>query len=235
MGEREWYFFSVRDRKYPTGLRTNRATGAGYWKATGKDREVHNAATGALVGKKKTLVFYKGRAPNGEKTKWVLHEYRLDGHFSCRRTTGRFAQVEWVICRILNKVAPGDQKKSRLRQYYSSISSNPNPLPPLYDQRTPNINVLHKSDHAYQLDDATDDYPLFPLPLSSFQSSSSNDHSSLFLLNSSSHQLNIATTPQQEDDEIPLRWNGNWIRSHSNCLYDVVLNPSPDPADHPES
>ncbi|XP_042449172.1 NAC domain-containing protein 100-like [Zingiber officinale] len=232
MGEREWYFFSVRDRKYPTGLRTNRATGAGYWKATGKDREVHNAATGALVGKKKTLVFYKGRAPNGEKTKWVLHEYRLDGHFSCRRTTGRFAQVEWVICRILNKVAPGDQKKSQLRQYYSSISSNPNPLPPLYDQRTLNINLLHNSDHAYEFDDATDDYPLFPLPLSSFQSSSSsNDHSSLFLLNSPSHQLNIVTTPRQEDDEIPLPWNGNWIRS----LYDVVLNPGPDPADHPES
>jgi hypothetical protein len=85
MGEREWYFFSLRDRKYPTGLRTNRATGAGYWKATGKDREVLNAATGALLGMKKTLVFYKGRAPRGEKTKWVLHEYRLDGDFAAAR------------------------------------------------------------------------------------------------------------------------------------------------------
>ncbi|KAL5230668.1 hypothetical protein ABZP36_029444 [Zizania latifolia] len=88
MGEREWYFFSLRDRKYPTGLRTNRATGAGYWKATGKDREVLNTATGALLGMKKTLVFYKGRAPRGEKTKWVLHEYRLDGDFAAvRRST----------------------------------------------------------------------------------------------------------------------------------------------------
>lgn len=86
MGEREWYFFSLRDRKYPTGLRTNRATGAGYWKATGKDREVLSAATGTLLGMKKTLVFYKGRAPRGEKTKWVMHEYRLDGDFSCRHT-----------------------------------------------------------------------------------------------------------------------------------------------------
>lgn len=84
MGEREWYFYSLRDRKYPTGLRTNRATGAGYWKATGKDREVHGAANGALVGMKKTLVFYKGRAPRGEKTKWVLHEYRLEGDYACR-------------------------------------------------------------------------------------------------------------------------------------------------------
>lgn len=86
MGEREWYFFSLRDRKYPTGLRTNRATGAGYWKATGKDREVHSGSSGALVGMKKTLVFYKGRAPRGEKTKWVLHEYRLEGDYYCRHT-----------------------------------------------------------------------------------------------------------------------------------------------------
>lgn len=87
MGEREWYFFSLRDRKYPTGLRTNRATGAGYWKATGKDKEVYStASSGALLGMKKTLVFYKGRAPRGEKTKWVMHEYRLDGDFSNRHT-----------------------------------------------------------------------------------------------------------------------------------------------------
>ncbi|XP_073146928.1 protein CUP-SHAPED COTYLEDON 3-like [Henckelia pumila] len=100
MGEREWYFFSLRDRKYPTGLRTNRATGAGYWKATGKDREVYSASNGALLGMKKTLVFYRGRAPRGEKTKWVMHEYRLEGHFSCRQTY----KEEWVICRIFHKM-----------------------------------------------------------------------------------------------------------------------------------
>ncbi|KAL6858995.1 hypothetical protein ACP4OV_017997 [Aristida adscensionis] len=106
MGEREWYFFNLRDRKYPTGLRTNRATAAGYWKATGKDREVLNAATGALLGMKKTLVFYKGRAPRGEKTKWVLHEYRLDGDLAAGRSSSK---EEWVICRIFHK--PEDQYK----------------------------------------------------------------------------------------------------------------------------
>lgn len=84
MGEKEWYFFSLRDRKYPTGLRTNRATEAGYWKTTGKDKEIFRA--GVLVGMKKTLVFYKGRAPRGEKSNWVMHEYRLENNHPFKST-----------------------------------------------------------------------------------------------------------------------------------------------------
>ena len=85
MGEQEWYFFSLRDRKYPTGLRTDRATEAGYWKTTGKDKEIFRGGC-VLIGMKKTLVFYRGRAPKGEKTNWVMHEYRLDTKHSFRPT-----------------------------------------------------------------------------------------------------------------------------------------------------
>ncbi|KAM0980086.1 hypothetical protein ACFX13_016110 [Malus domestica] len=96
MGEKEWYFFNLRDRKYPTGLRTNRATEAGYWKTTGKDKEIRRV--GVLVGMKKTLVFYKGRAPRGEKSNWVMHEYRLENKHPFKSS-----KEEWVVCRVFQK------------------------------------------------------------------------------------------------------------------------------------
>ncbi|KAL3529280.1 hypothetical protein ACH5RR_008602 [Cinchona calisaya] len=98
MGKKEWYFFNLRDRKYPTGMRTNRATEAGYWKTTGKDKEIFRGAV--LVGMKKTLVFYKGRAPKGEKTNWVMHEYRLDTKLAFKTS-----KEEWVVCRVFQKSA----------------------------------------------------------------------------------------------------------------------------------
>ncbi|KAL4554327.1 hypothetical protein LXL04_039547 [Taraxacum kok-saghyz] len=106
MGEKEWYFFSLRDRKYPTGLRTNRATEAGYWKATGKDREIYSSKTSALVGMKKTLVFYRGRAPKGEKSNWVMHEYRLEGKFAYHFLS-KSSKDEWVISRVFKKSIAG--------------------------------------------------------------------------------------------------------------------------------
>lgn len=35
---------------------------------------------GRPVGTKKTMVFYRGRAPSGTKTKWKMNEYRAFQH-----------------------------------------------------------------------------------------------------------------------------------------------------------
>ncbi|XP_017980051.1 PREDICTED: NAC domain-containing protein 45 [Theobroma cacao] len=96
----EWYFYSPRDKKYPNGSRTNRATRAGYWKATGKDRAVHSQKR--AVGMKKTLVYYRGRAPHGIRTNWVMHEYRLVESSSATAPASSLKD-SYALCRIFKK------------------------------------------------------------------------------------------------------------------------------------
>ncbi|KAG5377395.1 hypothetical protein IGI04_041991 [Brassica rapa subsp. trilocularis] len=98
----EWYFFSMLDKKYSNGSKTNRATEKGYWKTTGKDREIRNGSR--AVGMKKTLVYHKGRAPRGERTNWVMHEYRLTDEELKRAGAPLDA---FVLCRIFQKSGTG--------------------------------------------------------------------------------------------------------------------------------
>ncbi|XP_061358293.1 NAC domain-containing protein 87-like isoform X2 [Gastrolobium bilobum] len=140
MGEKEWYFFCQKDRKYPTGMRTNRATESGYWKATGKDKEIYKGK-GNLVGMKKTLVFYRGRAPKGEKTNWVMHEFRLEGKFASYNLP-KAAKDEWVVSRVFHKVTdvkrtpiPGLMRMNSIGDDLLDYSS----LPPLMDPTYSNI------------------------------------------------------------------------------------------------
>ncbi|TYH51167.1 hypothetical protein ES332_D10G254700v1 [Gossypium tomentosum] len=95
--DQEWYFFSLLDKKYGNGGRMNRATNQGYWKATGKDRGVrHNTH---LIGMKKTLVFHSGRAPDGMRTNWVMHEYRL-----VEEELEKIGALQgYVLCRVFHK------------------------------------------------------------------------------------------------------------------------------------
>ena len=111
----EYYFFSYKDRKYPSGTRTNRATAAGFWKATGRDKPVLSSTTtsrsssaagsiSVVIGMRKTLVFYRGRAPNGRKTDWIIHEYRLQSNEHAPTQ-----EEGWVVCRAFQKPMPNQQ------------------------------------------------------------------------------------------------------------------------------
>lgn len=94
----KWHFFTSRDRKYPKGLRSNRATEAGYWKSTGKDRniKVHKR----IIGTKKTLVFHEGRPPSGKRTDWIMHEYDIDEN-ECKIAPG--LKDLFVLCRVTKR------------------------------------------------------------------------------------------------------------------------------------
>ncbi|XP_057869989.1 NAC domain-containing protein JA2L [Cryptomeria japonica] len=95
---KQWYFFSPWNRKYPSGSLSNRATEAGYWRTTRRYRTVHSRSTS--TGVRKTLSFYKGRPPCGEKTEWMMHEYSLDEK---EFKTGAGLQNAFVLCHVLKK------------------------------------------------------------------------------------------------------------------------------------
>ncbi|CAM0146530.1 unnamed protein product [Urochloa decumbens] len=139
----EWYFFSYKDRKYPSGTRTNRATAAGFWKATGRDKPVLSARSGRVIGMRKTLVFYKGRAPNGRKTHWIMHEYLLqDNQHAPAQEEG------WVVCRAFQKPIPNQQMRpfvfpssSSAAGGYSAYCYDDQLLPNLLQLQGPAANI----------------------------------------------------------------------------------------------
>jgi hypothetical protein len=84
--DKEWFFFTClelmkfnkskprfnRKTNIEPKPETKTKTEDGYWKITGKDREIKTNGTNIVIGIKKTLVYYDNQH---EKTNWVMHEY----------------------------------------------------------------------------------------------------------------------------------------------------------------
>nr|VDD30616.1 unnamed protein product [Brassica oleracea] len=116
IGEKEWYFYVPRDRKYRNGDRPNRVTTSGYWKATGADRMIRSESA-RPIGLKKTLVFYSGKAPKGTRTSWIMNEYRLPHH-----ETEKYQKAEISLCRVYKR--PGVEDHLSLPRSLSTRHHN---------------------------------------------------------------------------------------------------------------
>ncbi|GKV29648.1 hypothetical protein SLEP1_g38552 [Rubroshorea leprosula] len=162
-GDTEWFFFSPRDRKYPNGGRPNRAAATGFWKATGTDKPILSSARRHCLGVKKALVFYKGRPPKGEKTNWMMTEYRLlDDSLHSPRLKGSMRLDDWVLCRVRQKLNQIPQQTGGI--YDSSSSNSPSSIyqssldnsPPsvilgsLQNQEVPDDNILKFYEYEFQ-------------------------------------------------------------------------------------
>ncbi|KAJ4840306.1 hypothetical protein Tsubulata_022052 [Turnera subulata] len=162
-GENEWYFFTPRDRKYKNGTRPNRAAGNGYWKATGADKNILGKG-GIVVGARKTLVFYIGKAPKGDKTDWIMHEFRVkDDRIPINQRTDIVRRAinqnpdnmrldDWVLCKIYKKSdRPSTRGRHRSEEYLSSPEeSNP---PHEVEMHAPHVNNMHGMEYATGMED----------------------------------------------------------------------------------
>ncbi|KAG8390255.1 hypothetical protein BUALT_Bualt01G0064700 [Buddleja alternifolia] len=142
--QNEWYFFSHKDKKYPTGTRTNRATAAGFWKATGRDKAIYSKHD--LIGMRKTLVFYKGRAPNGQKSDYIMHEYRLETD-----ENGTPQEEGWAVCRVFKKRIATTQRHSEHDSpiwYDDQVSFMPDMESPKQHSYNPNLSYNYNYNNS---------------------------------------------------------------------------------------
>ncbi|CAI9097684.1 OLC1v1034154C1 [Oldenlandia corymbosa var. corymbosa] len=101
----QWFFFIPMQDREALGGRPNRLTNEGYWKATGSPSYVYSSKNNRVIGVKRTMVFYTGRAPNGEKTSWKMNEYRAieQGQASSSSNPPNLKlRQELSVCRVYN-------------------------------------------------------------------------------------------------------------------------------------
>ncbi|KAL8509446.1 hypothetical protein ACS0TY_016600 [Phlomoides rotata] len=102
----QWFFFTPRQESEARGGRINRLTERGYWKATGSPGDVYSSKNHRIIGRKKTMVFYEGRAPKGAKTNWKMNEFKVfDSEHESPFSADANHQVkgELSVCRIYQK------------------------------------------------------------------------------------------------------------------------------------
>ncbi|KAK7275469.1 hypothetical protein RIF29_16586 [Crotalaria pallida] len=96
--DHEWYFFTPLVYKYPNSQRCDRSTKHGYWKVTGKGRDIKINGTNDVIGTMRTLVFHERHLPRGRdvKTDFVIHEYH-------HATIADVSKRNMVLCRLKNE------------------------------------------------------------------------------------------------------------------------------------
>ncbi|KAM7252261.1 hypothetical protein ACFE04_024144 [Oxalis oulophora] len=214
-GEKEWYFYCPRDRKYRNSARPNRVTGAGFWKATGTDRPIYSSEGTKCIGLKKSLVFYKGRAAKGIKTDWMMHEFRLPSLADSSPPAKRFmektipANDSWAICRIFKKTNSTTQRALSHSWVSPVLPQNITTTPSLNDIIIPSLQMT-SSDQS----------------ITSANYNNNNMHHSFSNPNFSSYKLtNFVTTNNKPyyNNQLPNISNENLT---NNSMFSSIVDPS---------
>nr|GMD75029.1 NAC domain-containing protein 7-like [Ipomoea batatas]GMD82490.1 NAC domain-containing protein 7-like [Ipomoea batatas] len=136
----DWYFFSHKDKKYPTGTRTNRATKAGFWKATGRDKAIYSKH--CLIGMRKTLEegwvvcrAFKKRMPTMARKEGADHESPLG----------------WYDDQISSFIPSDFESPRRISTHHHHHPNYNNINPPPYNMNPHFLNSCKQELHHHQL------------------------------------------------------------------------------------
>ncbi|XP_042455226.1 NAC transcription factor 32-like [Zingiber officinale] len=235
IGEKEWYFYVPRDRKYRNGDRPNRVTRSGYWKATGADRMVKGEAPQRPIGLKKTLVFYRGKAPKGVRSSWIMNEYRLPHttadhphHFH------HIHKTEISLCRVYKRA--GVEDHCQLPGTLNPNKKHPPPPPPQPPPPLPAAALLHSSTPP-KPPEICSDLPSLPIIYESMTAAASvanslsstasmeEDTSSLAQYHSVKPPFHLPASADQLDGAMGYRNNGESLPTMLQPLHEQIVLP----------
>ncbi|KAI3913314.1 hypothetical protein MKW92_006479 [Papaver armeniacum] len=115
VGTKDAYFFSLREKKFGHGDRTNRVVkdGSGLWSKSVSKKPV-NGVDGRVIGHKSGLVFFTGQKKSKEgKTKWLMKEFEMSDEqqeeAGCSGMKGY--PYDLVLCHIYENVQDKNQEK----------------------------------------------------------------------------------------------------------------------------
>ncbi|PQQ07924.1 NAC domain-containing protein 2 [Prunus yedoensis var. nudiflora] len=121
-GEKEWYFFSPRDRKYPTVQGRTGQQEPGTGRQPGQTSTLESPRH---LGLKRRSCSTLGKLPKELKTNWIMHEYRLANvdRSASKKNNNNLRLDDWVLCRIYNK--KGSIEKHNVTMERSKMTEYP--------------------------------------------------------------------------------------------------------------
>ncbi|ESW04447.1 hypothetical protein PHAVU_011G095500 [Phaseolus vulgaris] len=153
----QWFFFSPGQEREARGGRPSRTTACGYWKATGSPGYVYSSDN-RVIGVKKSMVFYKGKAPMGRKTKWKMNEYKAISvphqsnsvipELRCEFSLYRVYIVSGTFRAFDRRPSESEGTESRVHQSSSQISQ----LPEGGDSSSTNWNQVQLQEPLWDLE-----------------------------------------------------------------------------------
>ncbi|XP_047981437.1 NAC domain-containing protein 83 [Salvia hispanica] len=101
-GLNENRFFFCKRKKNLMSKCSSFSTDCGYWKSSGKEKQIVAGESNHVIGMMKTFVFYQGR---NMKTQWIMQEFTIVGHLKTPFLDQRLMMKvgNWVVCRLYQR------------------------------------------------------------------------------------------------------------------------------------
>ncbi|KAG9154429.1 hypothetical protein Leryth_000856 [Lithospermum erythrorhizon] len=203
---------AIKTQSTPAGTGANRATKASF-EATGRDKAIYSKNNPIWYAE--NIKCTRSRAPNGQKSDWIMHEYRLETNdsgtsqarlFNCQTfkkkiaTTVRNEVEHESLCWYDDQVSFMPNFDSQRRQLPSQLYNNPSYHPHQYPSKQ-DLDLQYNMHYHHHHDTNAFLHHLPPLDSPKLQQSTAASCSTILPCTIDRNSANILQSPSITQDE----------------------------------